>query len=367
MCRYRKIIDYMPPFNHFRVRDEVRHHVIGSRALHPLLDAPEQFDPAFVLHAYNRDPQERTADHTPSSYATMSSSSSASDRAIIDSDAHCPAVLTAGDSRLALPAHVLYGRVLKLNAHDADLHRDFDDFLHTAVFTTKHLKGHEGYVVLIPAQYWPDILPFTSSFRLHGATQHNAPGGQTDAVFAKWLLSAFVVAGLVIGHAEGVLGRPYEFLGFAKHRFLPVLKAAANAPEQSSAISELEQDCPVMLIKGSQQDSMFVTSQFQGHEGTAVHIPSQYSLQLLPYISSVDLDELAPKQQKGGVLAGFLFAVTLTAMFISLVWALESLDSVIYVFCASSYITLGKAVDTIEFAILQATIILSLYLLWAIL
>lgn len=100
-----------------------------------------------------------------------------------------------------------------MNVHDADLRRDFDDFLHTAAFTTEHLKGHEGYAVLIPAQYWPDVLPFTSSFKLHGATPHNVPSGQTDAAFAKCLLSAFAAAGLVIGYAEGVSGRPYEFLG----------------------------------------------------------------------------------------------------------------------------------------------------------
>ncbi|KAK0468704.1 hypothetical protein IW261DRAFT_1426214 [Armillaria novae-zelandiae] len=265
--------------------------------------------------------------------------------------------------------------MLKMTAPDVDLCRDFDDFLHTAAFTTKHLKGHEGYAILIPAWYWPDVLPFTSSFKLH-----DAPGGQTDAAFAKCLLSAFAVAGLAIGYVEGVSGWPYEFLGlrqyaipsvfratkFAKRHFLPALKAAANASKQSPAVSKLEQDYPVMLIKGSEKVAIprsALIPKFQGHEGTAIHIPSQYLLQLLAYISSVNLDELAPKQKKGGALAGFVFATTLTAMFIFLVWALESLDSIIYFFCTSSYVTLGKAVDTMEFAILQATVILSLYLL----
>ncbi len=100
-----------------------------------------------------------------------------------DSERRFPLVILKGGKRLALPKYLFTSRVscchctlcigvTLLSQYFAyDLNRRFDEFTQGRSVVTKGLRGHIGHAVIVPLQFWEDVLPFVSSLELDQATK----------------------------------------------------------------------------------------------------------------------------------------------------------------------------------------------------
>ncbi|KAK0421425.1 hypothetical protein EV421DRAFT_1748711 [Armillaria borealis] len=83
-----------------------------------------------------------------------------------DSEQRFPLVILKGGKRLALPKYLFTSWYFAY-----DLNHRFDEFTQGRSVVTKGLRGHIGHVVIVPVQFWEDVLPFVSSLELDQATK----------------------------------------------------------------------------------------------------------------------------------------------------------------------------------------------------
>ncbi len=92
-------------------------------------------------------------------------------------------VILKGGKRLALPKYLFtswvsccrctlcVGVTLLSQYFTYNLNRRFDEVTQGRSVVTKGLRGHIGHAVIVPLQFWEDVLPFVSFLELDQATK----------------------------------------------------------------------------------------------------------------------------------------------------------------------------------------------------